>query len=240
MVLSFLILMGFLTARAEDRPRPMLERVIIDPGHGGEDPGITGPGGLTENRFTLYLARQLKAALENELGIKVVLTREEEDKNPTLPERTAVANAFKADIFLSLHAGSGPGDGAQSISVFYQSPKLQESLPRQGSGRDVSPEGARSWRLAQSRHVQVSARLAEELDQALREVLRVKTPGPIPLPLAVLTGADQPAVLIEIGLLTSAEGERRLGTEGYRTAVSQAVVRGLKSWQNWMRRLNGE
>lgn len=213
-------------ARLGQSPPATLRLVVIDPGHGGKDRGVIGPGGLAESRLTLALARRLKVALEIDLGAKVFLTRAE-DQNPGLAERTALANRLKADLFLSLHAG-GAASGTQSgFDVLFQDYSLQA-----GPETDTPP----LWSLAQAPYAEPSQRLARELTQALSEVLRVKSRGPGGMPLAVLAGAARPAVLIELGCLTNPEEERRLKSQAYRDALTRAIVRGVKSWQGWLRR----
>lgn len=222
-------------SRLEQSSPATLRLVVIDPGHGGKDRGVIGPGGLAESRLTLALARRLKVALEIDLGAKVFLTREE-DQNPGLAERTALANHLKADLFLSLHAG-GAASGTQSgFDVLFQDYSLQAGLDNLVSSAGPETDTPPLWSLAQAPYTGPSQRLARELTQALSEVLRIKRRGPGGMPLAVLAGAAQPAVLIELGCLTNPEEERRLKSQAYRDALTRAIVRGVKSWQVWLRR----
>ena len=109
--------------------------MAIDAGHGGEDQGAKGRGGMKEKDLTLAVARRLKAALENRLGIRVLLTRDE-DKNVPIDERTALANNNKADVLVSLHANASlrPGTALRLVVLLGVLSMLA----------DVTYEGARS------------------------------------------------------------------------------------------------
>ncbi|MFH1137136.1 MAG: N-acetylmuramoyl-L-alanine amidase [Pseudomonadota bacterium] len=206
-------------------------RVVLDPGHGGRDVGIVGPSGLTESWLTLELAGRLKAVLENEPGFNVQLARRDNEKNPSLAERTALANRVKADFFASLHAGSSLERGGAGFKVYYQDYGRQEGL----SGKMILPDSGRpglgEWILNQAGFLDLSRKAAVEIDLALGEVLRKKTSGPIGLPLAVLAGAAQPAVLIEVGALTDPADEARLASPEYREALVRGLARGIESWR---------
>ncbi|MEW5725482.1 MAG: N-acetylmuramoyl-L-alanine amidase [Thermodesulfobacteriota bacterium] len=240
----FLILFGAVTllaprpACSQDRFKvfPVVEWVVLDPGHGGEDQGVVGPGGWTEAQLTLALARQLKEALERDLGLHVVVTRDEE-LNPGLYERTATANGLKADLFLSLHAAAEAYDNRFGYNIFVQDYRRQLGLADREPRADLMPGQLGEWSLAQMTYLDSSRRLARELDQSLKEVLRVRSRGVQGLPLALLAGAAQPAVLLEVGVLTDPEAERRLRTPGYRDALTRAVVQGLG---NWLHRVDEE
>ena len=93
-----------------------IRTIAIDPGHGGDDEGVKGAGGTKEKDLTLAVARRVKAAIEARLGIRVLLTRDD-DRNVPLDERTAMANNNKADLFISLHANASlrPAPPARSI-----------------------------------------------------------------------------------------------------------------------------
>ncbi len=209
---------------------------MIDPGHGGDNHGVVGPSDWPESRLVLDLALQLKEALQSELGVQVFLTREQ-DQNPSLLDRTALANGLSADVFISLHAGGATSAERTGHCVYIHSHKLQAGGGESGLR---GPEHPLEWEAAQSYHIDLSRRLAQELDRALSEVLRVKSQGVQRLPLAILSGANQPAVLLEVGMLTNPEESRRLRTQGYRDALTEAIIRGFKAWLEYLKRLEGE
>lgn len=217
---------------AENNRTKPIYRIVIDPGHGGDDRGTVGPGGYAESLLTMDLALQLKAGIERELGLNVYLTRNE-DENPGIAERAAIANGVKADLFISIHAGGSLEGESPGFNVYYQSYNRQAGMSDKDAAFAVSEE-PRIWETAQGRHLNASRRLAKELERALTEVLRYKSGGSVGLPLALLKGADQPAVVIEVGALADAEAERRLTTDGYRDALARALIKGIESYIYWV------
>jgi len=211
-----------------------VERIVIDPGHGGEDIGVKGPAGLTESRLTLALARQLKLVLEDELGVRVFLTRTG-DENPSLYERTALVNRVRGHIFISLHASGAANRTQSGFGVFFQDYSLQQGLASRVSLKQPLPGQPVEWALAQGPFLISSRRLAGEISQAMSQVLSTKSRAAVGLPLAVLAGTAHPAVIVEVGCLTNPEEERRLLSQAYRDAVAQALVQGIQSYRNWVR-----
>ena len=224
------LLLTAAVAPAEAQPVASRLTVVIDPGHGGADSGVVGLGGFTESRFNLALARQLRAVLQTDPRVKVHLTREA-DENPELSVRTAAANRFNADVLISLHAGGGPGRIEGGFAVFYFDDRGLVPLPDPETVSGPDAARARTWLRAQYPYTAASKRLSASLDRALGEVLRQKGPGPLSAPLAVLTGAARPAVLIEIGNLNRPEDERRLSGQPFRDALTRAIVQGLTAWR---------
>jgi len=94
-----------------------IKRVVIDPGHGGKDPGAIGPGGIKEKDIVLSVAKRLKKKLEEEAGLEVFMTRENDVFLP-LEERTAIANTRKADLFISIHANAHRYSSMQGIETY--------------------------------------------------------------------------------------------------------------------------
>ena len=207
--------------------------MVIDPGHGGGDAGVVGPGGQTEGELVFDLAVRLEKALKKELGVRAVLTREAEG-NPAAAERAALANTLGSDLFLSLHAAGYASAAVSGYRVYYQDYRRVSGLGGESAAAGDDPGPRREWILSQAGFARPSRRLADEMDRALVEVLRRRSGGPLGLPLAVLAGASQPAVLIEVGTLTNPEEERRLASDGYRDALVRALVLGLSSWGHWV------
>jgi len=210
-----------------------VERVVIDPGHGGKDIGVKGPAGLTESRLAMALARQLKVVLEDELGVQVFLTRNG-DENPSLYERTALVNRVRGHLFISLHASGAASRTRSGFGVFFQDYSLQKELADRASLKQPAPGQPVEWALAQGPFLISSRRLAGEISRAISEVLRVKSREAVGLPLTVLGGAARPAVLVEVGYLTNPEEERRLLSQAYRDAVVRALVQGIQSYRAWV------
>ena len=211
---------------------PGVRTVVIDPGHGGDDAGVKGPGGTLEKQMTLDLAKRLKSLLEARLGVHVVLTRDD-DRAVTLDERTATANNAKGHVFVSLHMNGAPSPALTGPAVFFmrldregedtrrEAGAQAQALPVLGGGTRVI-ETIR-WDLAQARHIDESRRLAALLAGAL-EGREGSAPAPVqPAPLRVLAGLDMPAVLFEMGYLTNPAQEKAAATDNARAALVQAV-----------------
>ena len=209
-----------------------LRTIAIDPGHGGgDDDGAKGAQGTKEKDVTLSVARRLKAALESKLGVRVLLTRDD-DRAVSMDERTAVANSGKADLFISVHANaswrSTLAGATISTTTFGQQDEeaahaiASELLPAingPARGIDFIP-----WDLAQIQHLARS--------EALARAIAAQLQGHVPLamnpvdsaPLRVLEPANMPAVLIELGYLTNAEQEKQLAGSEFQNTFVQALV----------------
>ena len=211
---------------------PKLQTLIVDAGHGGDDAGVRGPKGTLEKQITLDVARKLKALVETRLGVRVVMTREDDRAIPP-DERDAIANNSKADLFLSVHANGAPSGGVKGTEVYYlhldrageDARRTVEAtelvLPVVGGG--TRPVDVIRWDLAQAPHVDASSRFASMLEEELEK----RGPmGPRPLqqaPMRVLSGANMPAALVEIAYLSNADEERNVQSGDFQASVVQAM-----------------
>jgi N-acetylmuramoyl-L-alanine amidase len=213
-------------------PRPTLQTIVIDPGHGGDDNGVAGESGVLEKTVALDVARRVKTLIETRLGIRVLLTREDDRRVP-LDERASLANNNKADLFISVHANAALVPSVSGAEVFY----LAVDEEMENARREVEAESVRlpvlgggtrpievvRWDMAQARHVESSAVLAKLLEGELRSRVPM---GPRPLqraPLRVLVGANMPAVLVEMAYLTNAAQAGRAASADFQAAVTQAL-----------------
>jgi N-acetylmuramoyl-L-alanine amidase len=224
-------------------PRSPIQLIVLDPGHGGADTGTRGSGGSIEKTITLEVARRVRTLIETRLGVRVILTRDD-DRAVTPDERAALANNSKADLFLSLHANAAPSAGVAGAEVFHlRLDREGEDARRAAEAESVSLQvlgGATRalevirWDLAQARHVEASAALAGIVEQELRG--RV-TMGPRPLqpaPLRVLVGANMPAALIEMGYLTNPAQEKVVRSDAYQALVAQALYDAVVRFRAWL------
>lgn len=211
------------------------DRVVIDPGHGGADQGVRGPEGYSEAQLTLALARQLAVLINEQLGLAVTLTRDDERSNPTPEERAGLINNIRPVVFVSLHAGGGLDPVETGFAVFFQDYNLVQGLrPPRAQGA-----GPVAWDTAQGPYLLLSRRLASLMSQSFALNLRQRGRGVLGLPSAVLAGAGRPGVIVEVGCLTNPVEERRLRSQPYRDAVARAVVEGLKKYLDWARKRVG-
>jgi N-acetylmuramoyl-L-alanine amidase len=220
--------------------------VVIDPGHGGVEDGAVGPGGLKEKDVALDLARRLKAALGREKDVGVVLTRDDDRVNP-LDERAAVANHNRAALFVSIHLNSAPRRGAQGAETYYLSPDATDdeartlaALENRASGVEAPPEDAKGnadrgldlvlWDLAQNQYLTESAQLAESVQRHMNVLTGTRDRGVRQAPFRVLMGATMPAILVEVGFLSTADEEARFKDSAYLDRVVEALTRAVREF----------
>jgi N-acetylmuramoyl-L-alanine amidase len=226
------------TQAVESRPRWSLRTVVIDPGHGGEEVGALGPSGTLEKDVTLAIGRKLRSALASRLGVQVFLTREG-DQALTLDERAAIANNYKADIFLSIHANASRSHGARGSEVYFLSyhPTDEESRRvalvegSMAAGADPGSPGSDLnlvlWDMAQADHLEESSELASRLQEALAGVTGSEGRGVKQAPFRVLVGATMAAVLLEVAFISHPEEEKLLIADAYQNKVVGAIVDGI-------------
>jgi N-acetylmuramoyl-L-alanine amidase len=220
-----------------------LQTMVVDAGHGGEDTGVRGPRGTLEKQVTLDAARRLKRLVESRLGVRVVMTRED-DRAVSLDERDAIANNSKADLFLSLHANSSPSPSVKGTEVYYlRLDRVGEEARRNAAATELilpvvggitRPIDIIPWDLAQASHVDVSSRFASMLEEELEK--RVPA-GPRPLqqaPMRVLSGANMPAALVEMVYLTNGEQEQRVKSDEFQGAVVEAIYGAIVRFKTYL------
>jgi N-acetylmuramoyl-L-alanine amidase len=211
--------------------------VVIDPGHGGSEVGAKGPGGTFEKDVTLAIARKLKAVLTNNLGLQVFLTRDR-DQEVGLDDRTAIANNYKADLFISIHANASRTASARGSEVYFLSYHASDDESRRVAAAEgeVVPGTAAPpssdlalilWDMAQAEHLEESSVLASRIQEELAEVTGSQGRGVKQAPFRVLVGAGMPAVLIEVAFISNGEEEKLLASDAYQTKVVSALSRGI-------------
>jgi N-acetylmuramoyl-L-alanine amidase len=222
-----------------------LERVVLDPGHGGSDTGTIGPAGLTEKDLVLDVARRLGALIEERLGAEVIYTRSDDVFVP-LEERTALANQKRADLFLSLHANSGVAtvDGSETYYLnFTTSKSAMDVAARENasSKRSIHELQDLIEKIALKDKVDESREFAVRVQAALyKELARVNSAsrdrGVRRAPFAVLIGASMPSVLTEIAFLSNPREERLLTRLDYRQKIAEAIYQGVAQYASTLSR----
>ncbi|MGH9384687.1 MAG: N-acetylmuramoyl-L-alanine amidase [Vicinamibacterales bacterium] len=218
-----------------------LRTLVIDPGHGGEELGAQGPRGTLEKELTLQVARRLRTLVESRLGLKVFLTRED-DRTLALDERSAFANAHKADVFLSLHANAAVRPSLKGAEVYYLTVERADAEARKRADNSAAalPElggGTRTidlilWETAQARYLEQSSTLAGLIEQSLGSRLEMSPRAVRQAPFRVLVGANMPAALVEMGYLTNADQETQLISAEYQDHVVQAILEALLKFRD--------
>jgi N-acetylmuramoyl-L-alanine amidase len=219
--------------------------VVIDPGHGGEKEGAIGPGGLREKEVVLQIARRVAARLRKQGG-HVVLTRSGDVAVP-LAQRAAIANAERADLFVSIHLNAMAGAArahARGVETYFLSADAsdasatavaaRENADRLAGEPDVDPNDPVSGilrDLADTEALAESSRLAYAIHERLVGRLGAEDRGVKQAPFYVLAGARMPAVLLEVGFVSHAAEARKLATATHQEEVAGAIAEGVAAWR---------
>src|SRR5262245_5531933 len=229
-----------------------LRTIVIDAGHGGHDPGATGPTGLMEKELVLDVTRRVAKLVADQLGVKILLSRDGDHFVP-LRDRTSYANRAQADVFVSIHANAHRESASEGVETYFLSSEATDNASRQVAALENSvvqlekPAGGGGrgdlvktilWDLAQSEFQEESSRLAEIVQDSMTRSLRIPSRGVKQAGFYVLGGAAMPAILIEIGFVTNPKEERKLREHRYRDDIARAIVAGLRDYKRaWDQRL---
>jgi N-acetylmuramoyl-L-alanine amidase len=228
------------SAGATTGPRT-ISRVVLDPGHGGHDPGAVGPAGLREKDVTLDVAHRAAPILARELGVSTLLTRDSDDFIP-LDARTARANAFHADLFVSIHCNASEDPSARGFMTFVLDDS-RDALASAVAARENAASAAAAAELANvmsrvldAGSVSRSVRLADLLqksDLASLSVSYADAPdgGVKRAGFYVLAGARMPAVLFETSFISNPTEELRLNSGDYRQKLADAIVNAVRAFR---------
>ena len=220
-----------------------LKTIVIDPGHGGLEPGASGRFGTLEKNVALEIGLKLRAVIERNFPSRVVLTRDK-DLNTSLENRAALANNNKADFFISIHANSSFRKDAHGSETYFLSRDATDEEARKLAFLENNPtefgEGITGdsedeiqmilWDMAQSAYLKQSSLLAESIQKELNLLLRTSNRGVKQAPFTVLAGVACPAVLVEVAFISNPREERSLTREGFQINVAQAIYRGLVNY----------
>ena len=217
-----------------------VSRIVIDPGHGGHDPGATGKS-ISEAELVLDIALRVEALLQKVRGTEVILTRRTDEFVP-LQERTAIANREGADLFLSIHANASANPSARGIETYYlnfasnmtaASVAARENAAS-GQAMGALPDFLRA--IALNNKLDESRDFATEVQEAIVDRLRksnktVKDLGVKQAPFVVLIGAAMPSVLAEISFVTNAPEAKLLSGSAYRQRIAEALASAIGKYQ---------
>jgi N-acetylmuramoyl-L-alanine amidase len=218
-----------------------INRIAIDPGHGGYDTGTMGPRGLLEKNLCLDVALRLGRLIEENIPSAEVIYTRRDDRHVPLEERSAIANDAHADLFISIHANSSGSREIRGVETYYvslaTSRESRDLATRENALAESSlhnlPELvqkiARNEKLAESK--QLAADIQNALSQRLQIVSRQEANrGVKQAPFIVLTGANMPAVLSEISFVSNASDESLLLESGQRQRVAEGLYRGVAAY----------
>lgn len=214
--------------------------IVLDPGHGGHDPGAIGYSGVYEKNITLAMSKELKALLDKTGKYKVYLTRST-DKFIPLRDRIKIARKYNADLFMSIHADSAKNRSAKGLSVYTlsetASDKEAAALAERENKADVISGldlGQHSKEvsdvlinLAQRETMNRSSEFAGFMVQEMKKKVKLVSNTHRFAGFAVLKGPDIPAVLLEIGYLSNRQEEKQLQQKSYRKKLGEATVKAI-------------
>jgi N-acetylmuramoyl-L-alanine amidase len=228
------------TKQAAKTTVPGIRKIVLDPGHGGKDPGAIGVGGVAEKDLVLSIAKKLAVKLTRELGIEVILTRKD-DRYVPLEDRTATANAEDADLFVSLHMNASPNLEARGLETYYLDNTSDEASIRLAarenstSRKNISDLQFILSDMLQNGKLEDSISLAHHLQGAVvsgmsRKMSDVKDLGVKKALFYVLVGARMPSVLVEMFFITNRVEGRAMNDEGHQDAMVDALLEGIRKY----------
>jgi N-acetylmuramoyl-L-alanine amidase len=216
-----------------------VKRIVIDPGHGGNQPGAISSTGLAEKNVTLDIALRLRRLMKQS-QFEVLLTRET-DQTVTLANRVAFANSKKADLFVSIHINWMQPRSVQPLETYYvgasNDPQVLQlaSLENRHSGYSLSEYRQLLEKVYLDVRRNESQELAKTVDAELYRSLKPLNPklndrGAKMAPFAVLVGTEMPAVLAEVSSLSNDEDDKLLRDEKYREEIAVSLFEGIRTY----------
>lgn len=217
-----------------------VKKIVLDPGHGGKDPGAMAFG-QKEKDIVLDIAKRLAPTLEKELGCEVLLTRKD-DTFISLEERTAIANTQNADLFVSLHINAHPSAKVRGLETYYLNLTTNADAMRVAARENATSTHQMSdlqdilSDILKNSKINESSRLAQQvhtsiLTQAEKQGFSdIKNLGVKQAPFYVLIGAQMPAILIEIAFISNEQDMQNLNNPAFVKLLTQEIAQGIRAY----------
>jgi len=217
-----------------------VKRIVIDPGHGGKDPGCRIGGRYKEKNITLSIAKFLAKELRKKIGCEVFLTRDK-DIYLSLERRTAIANMKKADLFISLHVNAHRSSKIHGLETYFLNMATDKravmvaARENATSEKNISDLQTILNDLMLNTKITESSRLAHNVQEGMvvntkKTYKGIKSLGVKQAPFYVLIGAQMPAILVEVGFLTNSRERKRLMSSKYQKRVAEGIYAGISSY----------
>lgn len=231
-------------AKRDNTPTNRLFTVVLDAGHGGEDPGAIGRRGSYEKNVTLSIAKRLQKKVDAEPNMRAVLTRNGDYFVP-LQKRVAIARRVQGDLFVSIHADAFVRPEAHGSSVYVLSERGASSSAAKWlaekendadliGGVNLARQDGHLARtlldLSQTATINDSLKLGSAVLQALGGINRLHKPQVEQAGFAVLRAPDIPSILVETAFISNPDEERRLNDNAYQDKMAEAVMRGIRQY----------
>ncbi|MBE9536801.1 MAG: N-acetylmuramoyl-L-alanine amidase [Proteobacteria bacterium] len=222
-----------------------VRKIVLDPGHGGKDPGAVGPKGTKEKDVNLKVAKMLKKRLERQYNYKVILTRSD-DRYLDLVARTAIANMENADLFVSIHANASKNRKAYGMETYVMNARASDRYAAEVAAREnaVTSNSMGEFGsileeilvdMQKTNKVNESSKLAGSVQGNMHKGMakkysRIKNLGVKKAPFYVLIGANMPSILVETGFISNYKEEKRLRSSKYLENLSIAMAKGINGY----------
>ncbi|MDO8281216.1 MAG: N-acetylmuramoyl-L-alanine amidase [Thermodesulfovibrionia bacterium] len=218
-----------------------IKTIVIDPGHGGKDPGAVGPNGLKEKDVVLDVGKRLGEILNERYGVNIIYTRKTDVFIP-LNERTEIANSNNADLFISVHANANTKRSAKGIETYILNwTNDDESLKVAARENNISISKMKLLRgglqmilddLTRSHKKQESVKFARNLQDSMVSTLKDQYNKTTDLGIKqalfyVLVGAEMPSALVEVSFISNSDEEKLLASKGYRDRIAEGIAEGV-------------
>jgi N-acetylmuramoyl-L-alanine amidase len=224
-----------------------VSRIVIDPGHGGHDPGARGKA-VTEAELVLDVALRLEKLLQQVPGVDVILTRRTDEFVP-LPERTAIANREGADLFLSIHANASASGQAHGIETYFLNFANNQSAAAVAARENAASTQAMGGlpdfvkAIAMNNKLDESRDFALHVQRAMVDRQRsankaLKDLGVKQAPFVVLIGANMPSVLAEMGFVTNLQEAKLLKANAYRQRIAESLFAAIRKYQTSLKNVS--
>lgn len=235
-------IISFYSSRKKEKFIRSVDVIVIDPGHGGKDPGAIGRMGTKEKDIVLQVAKKLKRILEKETDLKVYLTRESDVFVP-LRDRSKMANELGADLFVSLHCNFSRRRTAQGIETYFLSEARTEweravaafenSALRYELDSSIDTTDVLKYilmDLAQTEYLRESQDLAAYVQEEMVKKTRRLSRGVKQAGFYVLAGAYMPSILVEISFISNKTEEKMLKSSKYQERIAKGIADGIKKF----------
>ncbi len=215
---------------------------MIDPGHGGQDDGATGPHGIKEKTLTLAISKQLAAILRDSLGADVALTRQD-DRYIPLQDRNTLGNKINADLFISIHANASELPDPHGIETYYLNTASDKASKRladrenRAFGKNIGTLQKIITTMVQNANTDESRDMAVAVQSTMIRGLTTVYPNVVDKHVKtalfyVLVGSKSPSILVETGFVTNPVEEKRLNSATYQHKLAETIAAGIqKYWQ---------
>lgn len=223
-----------------------IRTIVIDPGHGGKDPGAIGPRGLREKDITLYVGKRLGKILRQKYDVEIIYTRDKDIFVP-LNDRTEIANSSKADLFISIHTNASKRRNTRGVETYFLNwTNNKEAMRVAARENKVSIKKMQKMQnalqmilqdLARNNKREESMRLAHSIQNSMVRFLKQDYPGIEDLGVKyalfyVLVGAEMPSILAEISFISNRQDEMRLATRKYKNRIAEAIANGINAYMS--------